>query len=755
MKRFCSKKKARIGPFFILVLSLLFSSHDACAQHVHVDSAYFRGKGADVSSLSFNDATGESAEYVLIYNVGKDMFLNAGGYWGTRTTTFTVGLPLMLIKNSNGTYRIRGPFNNTQNGTGNFLGMVEDVNGKRGVYYDRGTSNGVDWIFEKDEGASQVDDVVYRIKTNYTHNGLNKDYILYSNETMDIGVFTEGNENLVRALNDTDLENKTRDDIYSRWKIVTVGQMMSLFDTTYDSHNPSDATFLLRAQNFNRKNVYNGTDAEEQQSGWHKDGNFSYTCGFRGELEGYNNPDDQRYGMFYCGGIRGGKRSEKLYQTVDITHSGWYRVDCEGLFYNADENKKASARLYAKVVGDSEPNSAGNAYVDLLPKSYAEPYNGVMLNEDRFINNDGIVSSKLEASIMFYNKCYSNHLLIYVNIPDGTAKTLELGIEITGDMDDDDFVFFDDFQLKYLGESFALDEGNTDFHNDMGDDDMEYKNRVMILKRTLATDRWNSICLPVNLTKEQFTTAFFPNSMLAKLRDSSQSGIIEFQTVDLGPSKPNDHIALHAGQCYLIKPGYQGRTDTEEIEIGDKNRTRIKAPYYIIDRVSLTKKNVEEDLNVSNVYRFVDNKDLEGSEKMDGYYTISGADYTQCKLRVYGTFQKLTGENRVPSASYTFVDGKLYHLPNNYSQKGFSCWIEDGHQVENNTTDRHPLSFSTYINGIHDSATSIDGMTVDMRDDTNDVIYNIYGQVVSRGTVPLGRMSKGIYIVRGKKVIIK
>lgn len=756
MRKFCSKKDVLAQPFLYLLLFLL-TGHIVCAQ-VNVDPAYFQGKGIDISSLDFDSETGESVQRVLLYNVGKDLFLNAGGYWGTRTTTFTVGLPLMLIKNKNGTYKIRGPFNNTSgaNGVGNFLGVVENANSDRGVYYDRNDTYGVNWTFEKDKKASSNGDIVYNVKSYESYNSNNNtNYTLYSNEVMDIKVFKHGNNNLVRALSDSDVSYNAKEAKYGQWKIVTVDQVVESFNTTYESVNPSDATFLLRAQSFNRMNMYNDNKPEEQPLGWHKNGDYVYTCGLEGEVDGYKSDNDNRYGMFYCGGIRNGKKQETLYQTVEITESGWYRVDCEGLFYNADEPNRAIARLYAKVNGENDVNSAGNAYVDLLPKSYAEPYDGSdLVDNNEFLIYDNMVSNKLEASIMFYNQRYPNHLLVYVNMPEGTTKrTLELGIEITGDMDKNDFVFFDDFQLKYLGQSFALDEGASDFHG-MGDDEEPYKNRVMILKRTFNTDQWNSICLPVNLTKEQLNTAFFPNPLLAKLRDSSQPGIIEFETVDFS-SLGNDDIALHAGECYLIRPGYGGRTDSGEIEIGDINKTKIKAPYYTIDRVSLTKKDVESRLGISNTGKFVDKKDVAGNDRTQDYYTISGADYAQCKLRVYGTFQKLTGDNRVPATSYTFVSGKLYHLPSNYSQKGFSSWIEDEHQVDNPTVAKHALSFSTYINGIHDNTTSIDGITVDMRDDVSDVIYNIHGQVVCRGTGSFKRLPGGVYIVGGKKVVVK
>ncbi|MBQ9093027.1 MAG: hypothetical protein IJY03_03405 [Prevotella sp.] len=764
MKRFLFT----VMKMFFICLFLLSGMERIHAQ-VNVDPAEYSGTGTDITSLTFN-SNGETVERVLLYNVGKDMFLNAGGFWGTRITTFTVGLPLMLIKNSNGTYRIRGPFNNA--GTGNMLGLVENAGGgDRGVYYDRGTSNGVNWTFElhsSKENANGETDYIYKVWVKRGDNsgaGMKSDYMLVAKNFMTVTVFKSKNDNLVRALPE---ESVTEDnENYSLWKIVTTKQMTTDFPTTYNRKNPSDATFLLRAQNFNRMNMYNGEDPKSAETlGWHKskDASFSYSCTFD-DVKNYSG--DNRYGMFFCGGITKGKTGEKLYQTVEITKSGWYRVDCEGFFYNSSDPDKSIARLYAMKEGAS-PNSASNAYMDLLPKSYGEPYAGEELVIDdtnkAFIIPDGIVSNKVEAGITFYEQLYPNHLLVYVNFNEAsTASTkIELGIELTGDMAADDYVYFDDFQLRYLGESFALDEGMTDFHNGMGEGDnkSEYKNRVMIFKRTYKNDTWNSICLPVDLTKEQLNTAFFPNPKLAKLVESDTPETIAFQMVDLS-SLRNEQVALRKGECYLIKPGYAGRTDEGVIDIGNANNTKITAPYYTIDRVTLTKKDVETDLGFSsedNVHKFIDRKDLSGTVRAADYYPIKDSD---CKLRVYGTFEKLGADDKavnplVPKTSYTFVNGKLYHLTGAYAQKGFSCWIEDEHQVANPETQSHTLNFTTYIGGISDNTTAIEDFTADVTErDLPQAVYNLQGQAVRRGTTSLEGLARGMYIVNGKKVAVR
>lgn len=759
---------------FVLLLSLTMLLPVLVQAQPKVDVAGYKGKGTKIEELQYNSQTGSSVDRILIYNVGKDMFLNAGGFWGTRTATFTVGLPIMVVREEvkennkkSYKYRLRGPFSNSE--TGNSLGVVETAGGgDRGVYYDRGTDNAVYWRFEEVSKGDGGDDYTYRIcvkKEDNTSGAISRDYMLLANEKMEVEVFESGNYNLVRAMPETYVTDDKKE--YSYWKIVTTDQMINEFDTEYEGKSLADASFLMRAQNFNRMNMYNLAGATTNWIGWCVKGNFEYDYG-KPDIKGYDH--DNRYGMFYCGGITKGKTGEALYQKVEIPKSGWYRVDCQGFFYNRSAPDSCLARLYAKKDG-AAPNTAGYAYVDLLPRSYGEPYKGekIKLNEDniKFLlpSDDGKIINKIQAGVVFYEQIFPNKLLVYVNVDEQQGETVpvEIGIEITGNMEDGDLLFFDDFQLKYLGESFALDEGDIDFLG-RGDAGETYNNRVMVLKRTLAPDKWNSICLPVDLTKTQLNTAFFPNPMLAKLCDSKSGGAMEFVMVDLSKVE-QDGIALRKGECYLIKPGYGGRKDEGEINIGDAGSTKITAPYYLIDCVSLAKAQVKTELGISDTYdlgKFPDNKDLDGNMRQQDYYGVAGDGYKECRLRVYGTFQKKAKvtnagnsvtDNRVPAGSYTFVSGTLYHLPGNYSQKGFSCWIEDEHQIVN-PAKRHSLSFTTYINGVSDNTTSIEGFSVDTRTEQAPAVYNIHGQVVRCGTTSTAGLPHGVYIVSGRKVAI-
>lgn len=74
-----------------LCLTLAVMPQQSMAQ-ITALPANFTGTGLTPEELAKALEENPNQRFYL-YNVGKDMFLNAGGYFGTRTVTFTTGLP--------------------------------------------------------------------------------------------------------------------------------------------------------------------------------------------------------------------------------------------------------------------------------------------------------------------------------------------------------------------------------------------------------------------------------------------------------------------------------------------------------------------------------------------------------------------------------------------------------------------------------------------------------------------------------------
>lgn len=91
---------------------------------------------------------------------------------------------------------------------------------------------------------------------------------------MTVSVFESSNTNLVEALPATDAKYPKDNPEYTYWKITNLANIKAtmLQETHIYDTEPSDLTFLIGAQNFNRQNKYkhDGTTPEDDR-GWFYD----------------------------------------------------------------------------------------------------------------------------------------------------------------------------------------------------------------------------------------------------------------------------------------------------------------------------------------------------------------------------------------------------------------------------------------------------------------------------------------------------
>ena len=136
-----------------------------------------------------------------------------------------------------------------------------------------------------------------------------------------------------------------------------------------------------------------------------------------------------------------------------------------------------------------------------------------------------------------------------------------------------------------------------------------------------------------------------------------------------------------------------------------------------------------------------------------------------CKGTMAKTYDKdESGKNKILSGrddlngDYFMYKGKLIQVPHNengkqysYGLKAFRCWFE----LDNSSTAK---SISLLIDGVEDSTTGI----ADIHGSTDctsykrgiDGVFNINGQMVRR-SCSLEGLPKGMYVVNGKKIIIR
>lgn len=239
----------------------------------------------------------------------------------------------------------------------------------------------------------------------------------------------------------------------------------------------------------------------------------------------------------------------------------------------------------------------------------------------------------------------------------------------------------------------------------------DYNNCRMILRRTFNGGKWNSLVLPVSLTKEQFHEAFGSGAQLSEIDCVTTEGnnrIINFKTV-----QEADGTYLKENTPYIIcieeaeTEKHPADEQYESIEDGV-----VQGPIYIV--------------NSGVNYQMENDKDT----KIEVPSNTPGLSY----LGSYVSNQPL------PKDCYIFSNGNLFHTSKEYEMKAYRCWID--YQTDDDT----PLAkFS-----VNNTATGIDCIT-DNIENADSHIYNISGQKIEN----TDNLPEGIYIINGKKLIIK
>ena len=115
------------------------------------------------------------------------------------------------------------------------------------------------------------------------------------------------------------------------------------------------------------------------------------------------------------------------------------------------------------------------------------------------------------------------------------------------------------------------------------------------------------------------------------------------------------------------------------------------------------------------------------------------------------------GDGTISNKDYFFqqtTNGtmKLYPYKDNqkYGIRGFSGWF---HKTENNKSKASELSLSLFDDG---STTPIETVKVDdLNRDTSGKVYSVSGVLVKNNAADLNNLPKGIYVVNGKKYVVK
>lgn len=153
-------------------------------------------------------------------------------------------------------------------------------------------------------------------------------------------------------------------------------------------------------------------------------------------------------------------------------------------------------------------------------------------------------------------------------------------------------------------------------------------------------------------------------------------------------------------------------------------------------------------------------KDFDGQVNTDAIPFKDKASYDEYVLR--GSLVQCTGtvgnsQGRITTDDYFFQQSqngtmKLYPYTadNTYGIRGFSGWF---HKKDNSYAKASELSLSLFDDS---SITPIETVKVDdLNRDTSGKVYSISGVLVKNNAADLNNLPKGIYVVNGKKYVVK
>lgn len=741
------------------------------------------------ASASTNFSFADKAKVLFLYNVGTGKFLNVGGYWGSCAGLHDYGKAIWVdYVNSKFKFTV-----NNSNDTGNTLGfLLGDSETDNGVFVDRGNAYGeaaftnwtieavpndahnTVWIYtEKTEGSS-IEDAKkigkYYLSANPDYNGTNKVCDAYKDGKKDGKNLGENSE----------------------WRIFTYAQIYKAQQegSVDNMKNALDLSFRLMSPNFERHDgdikywkTYDFVSTNQDEDGFAKFGlekyyvtsalwnkteaektwEPGYKFDYSTERKTFDDVHDyQRYlGKYFCGSITG--KCGILYQDIDITLHGTYVIECKGY------SNTTKAKLFAGVLDPKNEN-----------KMVAGTMNSTVFNQVSNMSADEQNALHTAEHNMDYagrgfydNRKYMNSVVLTVPesafYKDGVrlkSVNIRLGV-MTGDYNSvkapasDEWTVFDDFRLQYAStntdQDLILDEMRDNLNYLVKGSD-KYENATLHLNKTLTKNKWNSLVLPVNLTKNQLQSAFGANTRLAMLKTLTPTSI-EFESVKLDEKGGTD-VVLKANKPYIIFP----EKDKEESN---------SASYTAILTVDGQTKKVNVPANHYTIAK-VTNVDLSNINTKDWTTKLYGGDGT---ITAYGTFARTFGKFSsydeatgvygkvtvegmedpiIPGRprlehSYFFDKGNMYHSTGRpRGLRGFSCWFEP-------TTTSGAQNAQLTIDGVSQGTTGIEDILADYEQPVSrfaNGIYNLNGQLVKQGNSTAG-LPSGMYIVNGKKCIVR
>lgn len=731
---------------------------------------------ADNERLDDIVSTPANPNKIYLYATGHNKFVTVGGRYGAQPILAEVGMYFYVEKVSNDPNDkryyihswVHNPTTSHESGLGDYLGVEPTMN-KNEQYIFSGDNKSI-YLF------------VDRGKDNY-----NDEHTISSPERVQWYI-----EPVVGTTNGYQIYSTWKDDqdanarnYYLAYYADSNSQKKFLVVTTDKSQ--AETFYFIKREDY--RNVINSQNKKYiNVSGLVRDARFERnnkgidgTSDLKGDYDtmSKNNVWQFRYDRNYdtyvfpnkqdnvedlaymtawvgCEGSSDNKKGNYLIQKITKLKPGLYRVNCQGFYFNPnDKNDKDNTSFvfasqdYTDISNQTALKTIESADRDSMQNmTYhgaevtADGKNGYVDYSIKHCVNAGKIfaeSNPYEDKDVDHRK-YDNSVAVLVKADKGsTTGTLYIGAGKRAN--GEGYAFFDNFQLFYMGDrQWYLDATNTsrsEFtttkndndnyytpsginRNLKGDDYYEYPVTYNI-RRYFNVDKWESLILPCALTGDQVKQTFGGDKQV-KL---SVFDRVEGTCVYFRPVNP-DTEGIVAGKPYIIKVGKKADIETKENEYtfpwGNNTTVKVKGPIYQVKGVvppTITDDVVTTEEITSGGY----------TVQFKGFYYDPGV---------------------APAYAYVVNNGNMYHLSSDWKSFVGTSWYVTITDAQGNAK---ALSFS--FDG-DSSTTAIENVTrqEDAAVQTDGFVYNLSGQRVGTRN-NMSNLSSGIYIVAGKKVVVK
>lgn len=452
-----------------------------------------------------------------------------------------------------------------------------------------------------------------------------------------------------------------------------------------------------------------------------------------------------------------GKTGNYLIQKITGLKPGLYRVNCQGFYFNPNSQNDKDNTSFVFASQDYTDISNQTALKTIDPADWDFMQN--MTYKDTEKTTDGLNGFKnivikhcVNAGKIFAesnpyedkdvdHRKYDNSVAVLVEADKGsTTGTLYIGAGKRANVGG--YAYFDNFQLFYMGDKqWYLDATNTstseftttkndndNYHTPSGinhnpknvDDHYEFP-VIYNIRRYFNLDKWESLILPCTLTGDQVKQTFGGDKQVKlSVFDKVEGTCVYFRAVD------PDNEGIVAGRPYIIKVGKKADIETKKdgytFPWGNNTTVKVNGPIYQVKGVvppTFTGDDVTTEEVTSGGYKV----------QFHGFYYDPGT---------------------APTNAYVVNNGDMYHLSSAWNSFVGTSWYVTITDAQGNAK---ALSFSfdgdssttaiENVAGQEDAAVQADGF-----------VYNLSGQRVGTRN-NMSNLSSGIYVVAGKKFVVK